>query len=110
MLIDTETLTTLPERDYKSGLAEVIKCGVILDAGFFEYLEPNVSGLNNRTPGIMRFIVAASCRHKADVVEQDEHETTGIRAKLNYGHTFAHAFEISAVTVNCDMAKRSPSA
>ena len=93
VLVDTDTLQTLPERDYKSGLAEVIKCGVILDAGFFEYLEQNIAGLNDRTPEIMRFIVAASCRHKADVVEQDEHETTGMRAKLNYGHTFAHAFE-----------------
>ncbi|VAX36785.1 3-dehydroquinate synthase [hydrothermal vent metagenome] len=93
VLVDTSTLQTLPERDYRSGLAEVVKYGVIFDADFFEYLEQNIEGLNNRTPQVMRFIVAASCRFKADVVEQDEHETTGLRACLNYGHTFAHAFE-----------------
>ncbi len=93
VLVDTNTLQTLPERDYRSGLAEVVKYGVILDADFFEYLEQNITELNNRTPQVMRFIVAASCRFKADVVEQDEHETTGLRACLNYGHTFAHAFE-----------------
>lgn len=93
VLIDTETLKTLPERDFLSGLAEVIKHAVIFDLSFFEYLEKNVAGLNARTPEVMRLIVAASCRFKADVVEQDEHELTGMRAKLNYGHTFAHAFE-----------------
>ena len=93
VLIDTNTLQTLPERDYRSGLAEVIKYGVIMDVDFFEYLEQHIAGLNDRTPEVMRFVVAASCRFKADVVEQDEHETTGLRAILNYGHTFAHAFE-----------------
>lgn len=93
VVIDTGTLNTLPERDYKAGLAEVIKYGVILDEEFFGYLEKNIEGLNNRDPSVMQTIVARSCRLKADVVEQDEFEETGLRAVLNYGHTFAHAFE-----------------
>lgn len=93
VFIDTCTLETLPERDYRSGLAEVVKYGVILDSRFFQYLEQNISGLNERDPEIMRKIIARSCELKAEVVEQDEHERTGLRAILNYGHTFAHAFE-----------------
>ena len=93
VVIDTATLITLPERDYKAGLAEVIKYGVILDDEFFEYLEQNAEGLNERTPEVMQHIITRSCRLKADVVEQDEFEHTGLRAVLNYGHTFAHAFE-----------------
>ncbi|MDB4614667.1 3-dehydroquinate synthase [bacterium] len=91
--IDISTLQTLPDREYRSGLAEVIKYGVILDSGFFEYLEQNIDGLNNRDTDVMRHIIAVSCQLKADVVENDEYETTGLRAVLNYGHTFAHAFE-----------------
>ena len=93
VLIDTATLQTLPDREYRSGLAEVVKYGVILDRSFFEFLESNTSGLNERTPDIMRQVIARCCRLKADVVEQDEFERTGMRAVLNYGHTFAHAFE-----------------
>ncbi len=93
VVIDTSTLNTLPERDYKAGLAEVIKYGVILDDEFFAYLEQNAQGLNNRAAEVMQTIIARSCRLKADVVEQDEFEHTGLREVLNYGHTFAHAFE-----------------
>lgn len=93
VFIDTSVLDTLPERDYRSGLAEVVKYGVILDAEFFAYLESHLDGLNGRTPEVLRHVVARSCRLKADVVEQDEFERTGLRAVLNYGHTFAHAFE-----------------
>jgi len=96
VLIDTETLKTLPEREYISGLAEVIKYGVILDETFFQYLEENIAGLNARDSSVMKQVIARSCRLKADVVEQDEHERTGLRAVLNYGHTFAHAFEALA--------------
>jgi 3-dehydroquinate synthase len=96
VFIDTATLKTLPKREYVSGLAEVIKYGVILDAGFFEYLEEHLDDLNDRTPGVMKHVIARSCRLKADVVEQDEFERTGLRAVLNYGHTFAHAFEALA--------------
>ncbi|MCA9042308.1 MAG: 3-dehydroquinate synthase [Planctomycetaceae bacterium] len=93
VFIDTATLTTLPERDYRSGLAEVVKYGMILDADFFEYLEQNIDALNERDPEVLRYVISRSCRLKADVVEEDEEERTGLRAVLNYGHTFAHAFE-----------------
>ncbi|MSR56364.1 MAG: 3-dehydroquinate synthase [Planctomycetaceae bacterium] len=93
VFIDTSLLETLPIRDYRSGLAEVIKYGVILDEAFFAYLEQNVAALNQRSPVVMRQIVARSCQLKAQVVEQDEYERSGLRAVLNYGHTFAHAFE-----------------
>jgi 3-dehydroquinate synthase len=93
VLIDTETLKTLADRDYRSGLAEVVKYGVILDAPFFEFLERSVLALNRRDPAALREVIAASCRLKAHVVERDEFELTGLRAVLNYGHTFGHAFE-----------------
>ncbi len=93
VLIDTSVLSTLPNREYRSGLSEVVKYGVILDAPFFEYLEANVDGLNHRAPDVLRNVIARSCRLKANVVEQDEFEQTGLRSVLNYGHTFAHAFE-----------------
>lgn len=93
VFIDTETLDTLPDREYRCGLAEVIKYGVILDSDFFAYLESHVEGLTRREPDVLRHIISRSCRLKADVVEQDEYELTGLRAVLNYGHTFAHAYE-----------------
>ncbi|MFQ5734730.1 MAG: 3-dehydroquinate synthase [Planctomycetaceae bacterium] len=96
VVIDTNTLQSLPERDYRSGLAEVVKYGVILDAGFFAFLESHVDGLNNRAPDVLDAVVTRCCRLKADVVERDEQERTGLRAVLNYGHTFAHAFEALA--------------
>ena len=91
--IDTATLETLPDREYRSGLAEVVKYGVILDADFFAWLEKHADAVLQRDPDAVQHIVARSCRLKADVVERDERETTGLRASLNYGHTFAHAFE-----------------
>ncbi|HKB05463.1 MAG TPA: 3-dehydroquinate synthase, partial [Gemmataceae bacterium] len=91
--IDTAMLDTLPDREYRSGLAEVVKYGVILDAEFFAWLEGNAAAVLSRDPAAVAQIVARSCRLKADVVEQDEREETGLRMILNYGHTFAHAFE-----------------
>jgi 3-dehydroquinate synthase len=91
--IDTATLATLPEREYRSGLAEVVKYGVILDADFFAGLEANADAILRRDAEAVRHVVARCCRLKADVVEQDEREETGLRMVLNYGHTFAHAFE-----------------
>ncbi len=96
VLIDTATLETLPDREYRAGLAEVVKYGVILDAEFLAYLEHHVDAINSREPVVLRHIIAQSCRLKADVVEQDEFETKGLRAALNYGHTFGHAFEALA--------------
>jgi 3-dehydroquinate synthase len=74
-------------------LAEVVKYGVAFDAELFEYLERNTSAVLSREPAVERHLIARCCRLKADVVEQDEREETGLRALLNYGHTFAHAFE-----------------
>jgi 3-dehydroquinate synthase len=91
--IDTAALATLPAREYQSGLAEVVKYGVILDDEFFAWQEANAGAVLRRDPEAVRHVVARSCRLKADVVEKDEREETGLRAVLNYGHTFAHAFE-----------------
>ena len=93
VLIDTATLDTLDDRQYRAGLGEVVKYGVILDAELFDYLENNVAGLNGRDHEVLQRVIAWNCRLKARVVEQDEREETGLRAVLNYGHTFAHAFE-----------------
>jgi 3-dehydroquinate synthase len=93
VFINTAFLDSLPEREYRSGLAEVVKYGVILDAEFFGYLEKNTEAILARDPPTVREIVQRSCRLKADVVEKDEREETGLRAVLNYGHTFAHAYE-----------------
>jgi 3-dehydroquinate synthase len=91
--IDTAFLKTLPDREYRSGLAEVVKYGVSLDAEFFAWLEENAEFLLLRKPAAVAHVVARCCRLKADVVEKDEREETGLRKLLNYGHTFAHAFE-----------------
>jgi 3-dehydroquinate synthase len=96
VLIDTQVLDTLPIREYRAGLAEVVKYGVILDAEFFAYLESHADAINARDADVLRYVIARCCRLKADVVEQDERETTGLRAVLNYGHTFAHAIEAEA--------------
>ena len=93
VLIDTATLETLPPREYRAGLGEVVKYGVILDAALFGYLEANVAGLVDRDPDVLQTVVARCCQLKADVVENDEREETGLRAVLNYGHTFAHPLE-----------------
>ena len=93
VLIDSDVLSTLPEREYRAGLAEVVKYGVILDHKFFEYLEDNVAAIIERRPDALEYVVARCCRLKADIVEGDERETSGLRAVLNYGHTFGHALE-----------------
>jgi 3-dehydroquinate synthase len=91
--IDTALLATLPDREYRSGLAEVVKYGVILDAALFADLETEADAVLRREPEAVRHLVTQCCRLKADIVERDEREETGLRAVLNYGHTFAHAFE-----------------
>jgi len=93
VLIDVDVLSTLPDREYRAGLAEVVKYGVILDEEFFAYLEQHTEAINNHDADTLGYVVQRCCRLKADVVEQDEREITGLRAVLNYGHTFAHAFE-----------------
>ncbi|HZZ72043.1 MAG TPA: 3-dehydroquinate synthase [Pirellulales bacterium] len=93
VLIDTEVLKSMTERDYRAGLAEVVKYGVILDAEFFAFLEANVAGLLGRRHDVLRRVIARSCELKAQVVAGDERDESGLRAVLNYGHTFAHAIE-----------------
>lgn len=94
--IDTAALDSLPDREYRSGLAEVVKYGVILDAGLFAWLEKNIDAIKARPPEIVRHMVVRCCELKAGIVEKDERDETGLRAALNYGHTFAHAFETVA--------------
>ena len=95
VLTDTDTLKTLPDREYRSGLAEVIKYGVGLDATFFDWLEVNIHALNRRDPGALAYAITRSCEIKAGIVAADERETVkeGGRALLNLGHTFGHAIE-----------------
>ncbi len=92
VLIDTSTLASLSERDYLAGLAEVLKYGVIYDGAFFNWLEDNQTKLVAREPEVLRHAIVESCRIKALVVAEDEREQ-GLRAILNYGHTFGHALE-----------------
>jgi len=96
VLIDTETLRTLPEEQYLSGLGEVVKYGVSLDASLFQYIEENVDAIKRRDNTVLQKIIAECCRIKAQIVAEDEHETTGRRILLNYGHTFGHAFETAS--------------
>ncbi|MCA9245757.1 MAG: 3-dehydroquinate synthase [Planctomycetales bacterium] len=93
VLIDIDVLTTLPIREYRAGLAEVVKYGMILDADFFQFLCDRVEPINTREPNVLAEIVACCCQLKADVVREDERELTGRRSVLNYGHTFCHAIE-----------------
>ncbi|GAA0707706.1 3-dehydroquinate synthase [Dokdonella soli] len=92
VVADTDTLATLPDREYRAGLAEVVKYGAIGDSDFFAWLEANADALNARDGAALVEAIAVSCRHKAGVVARDEHEH-GERALLNFGHTFAHAYE-----------------
>ncbi|CAL5188169.1 unnamed protein product [Lathyrus oleraceus] len=94
VLIDTDTLNTLPERELASGFAEVIKYGLIRDAEFFEWQEKNMQALMARDPNALAYAIKRSCENKAEVVSLDEREG-GIRATLNLGHTFGHAIETS---------------
>jgi 3-dehydroquinate synthase len=96
VLIDIQVLDTLPEREFRSGLAEVVKYGMILDPELFAYLERHTDAILKRQPDVLAHLIERSCRLKADVVEQDEREETGLRAVLNYGHTFCHAIETVA--------------
>jgi 3-dehydroquinate synthase len=96
VVVDTQTLDTLATREYRAGLAEVVKYGVIQDADFFTFLEQHVDELNRREPDVLRQVIARCCQLKAEVVQQDEREESGRRAILNYGHTFGHALEAVA--------------
>jgi 3-dehydroquinate synthase len=92
VLIDTDTLRTLPQRELSAGVAEVIKYGLIRDAAFFDWLEANMERLMALDEAVVSEAVYRSCKNKADVVAADEKEA-GERALLNLGHTFGHAIE-----------------
>ncbi len=92
VISDTAMLLTLPEREYRSGMAEVIKHGIVLDAAYFADVEGAAPALRAREPAALERIVAGSCRLKASVVERDEQEAE-LRHVLNYGHTIGHAIE-----------------
>lgn len=92
VIIDTETLATLPQREFSSGMAEVIKYGLIRDRDFFDWLELNIESIMARDDDTVTEAIARSCQNKADVVVADETEQ-GERALLNLGHTFGHAIE-----------------
>lgn len=92
VICDLDTLKTLPEREFRAGLAEVIKYGIIYDAALFARLERELPRLLARHPGALAAIIARCCGIKADVVRQDETEG-GLRAILNFGHTIGHALE-----------------
>jgi 3-dehydroquinate synthase len=92
VLCDLDTLRTLPMREYRAGLAEVIKYGIIYDAKLFERLEQDMEKLLLREPKVLAEVIARCCEIKAEVVAQDETEN-GLRAILNFGHTIGHALE-----------------
>jgi len=92
VIADTATLNTLPARELSAGLAEVIKHGAILDADFFDWIEANIEPLIARDRHAIGYAIARSCEIKSDVVRKDEREG-GLRAVLNFGHTFGHAIE-----------------
>ncbi|MEC9142037.1 MAG: 3-dehydroquinate synthase [Pseudomonadota bacterium] len=92
VVIDIATLETLPARELRAGYAEVVKYGLLGDAGFFEWLEANGGDVLRRDEAALSHAILTSCAAKARIVEADEHEA-GQRALLNLGHTFAHAFE-----------------
>jgi shikimate kinase/3-dehydroquinate synthase len=92
VIADTSSLNTLPARELSAGLSEVIKHGAIIDAPFFDWIEANIAKLVAKDPQALAYAIKRSCEIKADVVRQDEREG-GLRAILNFGHTFGHAIE-----------------
>ena len=95
VLCDLDTLNTLPDRELRSGISEIVKYGVIHDANLFQRLEKQLDGLLEKHPSILSAIIARCCAIKAEIVCQDETET-GLRATLNFGHTIGHAIENSS--------------
>ena len=92
VVIDIDTLFTLPAREFAAGMAEVIKYGILGDAEFFAYIEQHKTSIKEKNTAQLIEIIKRCCRNKADIVAQDEKES-GIRALLNLGHTFGHAIE-----------------
>ncbi|MGI1679163.1 MAG: 3-dehydroquinate synthase [Cellvibrionaceae bacterium] len=92
VIIDIDVLKTLPSRELSAGLAEVIKYGLIADAKFYHWLENHIDDLIALDNESLVYAIERSCQIKADIVAQDERES-GVRAYLNFGHTFGHAIE-----------------
>jgi 3-dehydroquinate synthase len=92
VIADTEVLSSLPDREFSAGLAEVIKYGIIRDKKFYDWLEDNIELIMERDDKALEYTIERSCINKAEVVAEDERES-GIRAILNLGHTFGHAIE-----------------
>ena len=92
VIIDSTTLASLPEREFNAGLAEVVKYGAINDADFFAWLEDNAAAIRQRHEDALNHLILESVKNKAEIVAQDEKEA-GIRALLNFGHSFGHALE-----------------
>jgi len=92
VVCDLAVLATLPENEYLAGLAEIVKYGVIYDEKFFTYMENNINAIKNHDDKVLKHLIFRSCEIKAEVVGIDEKES-GLRAILNYGHTFGHAIE-----------------
>lgn len=92
VIIDIDSLSTLSQKEFSAGMAEVIKYGILGDFPLFEYLEQHVAELKAQQPAILSYVIKTCCQNKADIVAQDEKES-GVRALLNLGHTFGHAIE-----------------
>jgi 3-dehydroquinate synthase len=90
---DVDTLATLPEREYRSGLGEVLKYACALDDALYDLILEHLDAILEREPGVLTDLVTRCAATKAEVVEADERELTGVRSRLNYGHTLAHAVE-----------------
>jgi 3-dehydroquinate synthase len=93
VLVDSSTAATLPDRDFRSGLAEIVKHGIVLDAAYFADLEASVRDILARDGTTLERIIGGSCRLKAGVIERDPQEKSELRFALNYGHTIGHALE-----------------
>jgi 3-dehydroquinate synthase len=93
VVADPDSLATLPVREYRAGLGEVVKYGMIRDARFFRRLEENADAIIGREGALLAAIIERCCRIKAEYVAADERDSKGYRAQLNYGHTFGHAVE-----------------
>jgi 3-dehydroquinate synthase len=93
VVVDPAVVLTLPDRDFRSGLAEIVKHGIVLDAGYFEDVERSATALSARDLPTLTRIIAGSCRLKAGVIQRDPEEKGEWRFALNYGHTIGHALE-----------------
>lgn len=96
VICDINFLKTLPEKELRNGLVEIVKYGIIKDRSLFEYLEKNLRRVLKRSESALEYVITRSCGIKARVVEEDEFDTKGLRAILNFGHTLGHAIEAAS--------------